>query len=171
MQLPKRKSPRLKNYNYSTPGVYFVTICTHEHKQLLSNIVGAIHESPENRLTSYGYIVKNLIEGLSQRFNIEINKYVIMPNHIHMIIIINDDEERAIRESPLQPHCALIEKVIGYLKMNTSKQIHLTYSEKKIWQRSYHDHIIRGEKDYRKIWEYIDTNVIRWEQDCFYVND
>ena len=94
-----------------------------------------------------------------------------MPNHIHFIIIIKDDEERAIRESPLQCHRSVMSKVIGYLKMNASKQIHLTNPKKKIWQRLYHDHIIRGEKDYQKIWEYIDTNVISWEKDCFYSSE
>lgn len=71
--------------------------------------------------------------------------------------------------SPLQYHRSVIDKMVGFLKMNVSKKVHNKYSNK-IWQRSYHDHIIRGEKDYRKIWEYIDTNVIRWEQDCFYNN-
>ena len=60
--------------------------------------------------------------------------------------------------------------MVGFLKMNVSKKIHNTYNGE-IWQRSYHDHIIHGEKDYQKIWEYIDTNVIRWEKDCFYNNE
>ena len=84
-----------------------------------------------------------------------------------IIEICNDNEERAIRESPLQYHRSVIDKIVGFLKMNVSKKIHNINNEK-IWQRSYHDHIIRGEKDYQKIWEYIDTNVIRWEKDCFY---
>ena len=54
--------------------------------------------------------------------------------------------------------------------MNVSKKIHNT-DNKKIWQRSYHDHIIRGENDYQKIWEYIDTNPLKWELDCFYNDD
>ncbi len=97
-----------------------------------------------------------------------IPKYVIMPNHIHLIIEINNDnEQRAIRESPLQYHRSVIDKMVGFLKMNVSKKIHNTYSDK-IWQKSYHDHIIRGEKDYQKIWEYIDTNPLKRELDCFY---
>ncbi len=123
---------------------------------------------PENKLTQYGEIVKQIIEILPDRFHVSIPKYVIMPNHIHLIIeIYNDDEKRAIRESPLQYHRSVIDKMVGFLKMNASKKIHNTDSEK-IWQRSYHDHIIRGEKDYQKIWEYIDTNPLKWELDCFY---
>ena len=168
MNLPNRKPTRLKEYDYSQNGAYFITICTHNRKCILSNIVGAIHESPENKLTQYGKFAEQIIEILPNRFNVSIPKYVIMPNHIHLIIeIYNDSEKRAIRESPLQYHRSVIDKMIGFLKMNVSKKIHNTYSGK-IWQRSYHDHIIRGEKDYQKIWEYIDTNVIRWEKDCFY---
>ncbi|MEE1014146.1 MAG: transposase [Clostridia bacterium] len=155
-------------YGYSTPGAYFITICTHNRKCLFSNIVGAIHELPENKLTQYGKYVEQIIEILPDRFNVSIPKYVIMPNHIHLIIEINNNnEKRAIRESPLQHHRAIIDKIAGFLKMNVSKKIHNSYNEK-IWQRSYHDHIIRGEKDYQKIWEYIDTNVVRWKKDCFY---
>ena len=168
MNLPKRKSTRLKGYDYSQNGAYFITICTHNRKCLFSNIVGAIHELPENKLTRYGEIVKETIEILPDRFNVLIPKYVIMPNHIHLIIeICNDNEERAIRESPLQYNRSIIDKSVGFLKMNVSKKIHNECYDK-IWQRSYHDHIIRGEKDYQKIWEYIDINALKWEKDCFY---
>ncbi len=163
---PKRKPTRLKCYDYSSPGAYFITICTHNKKCILSHIVGAIHESPENKLTLAGLYTDDVISTLEERFNISINKYIIMPNNIHMIIQIKYDE-RAIHESPLQ-HRHLIDKLVGYLKMNVSKKIHSLHPNEKIWQRSYHDHIIRGEADYKKIWEYIDENVLRWENDCFY---
>ena len=167
MELTKRKSARLKGYNYSTPGAYFITICTHNRKNLFSNIVGAIHESPENKLTQYGEFAEQVIKILPDRFNVSIPKYVIMPNHIHLIVEIYEDEKWAIHESPLRQHRSVIDKMVGFLKMNVSKKIHKTSNEK-IWERSYHDHIIRGEKDYQKIWEYIDTNTIRWKEDCFY---
>ena len=162
-----RKTPRLKGYDYSSPGAYFVTICTAEKKCLFSNIVGAIHESPENILTPYGECVRGVIEALPDRFGISIPKYVIMPNHIHLLIVIeHQNAERAIRESPLQ-HRSIIDKAIGFLKMNSSKKIHNAYKGK-IFQRSFHDHIIRGEEDYQKIWNYIDTNPLKWNLDCFY---
>ncbi|MBR5218912.1 MAG: transposase [Clostridia bacterium] len=167
--LCKRKSARLKNYDYSTPGAYFVTICAYKRKEIFSQIVGAIHESPENVLTAYGEIVNGVISKLPEKFDIEIPKYVIMPNHIHLIVQINDNiAERAIRESPLHSRHSVLSNVVGYLKMNASKQIHLMSPETVAWQRSYHDHIIRGEADYKKIWEYINSNVIQWEKDCFY---
>ena len=167
MSVQKRKSPRLEGYDYSLPGAYFVTLCTKEKKCLFSNIVGAIHESPENILTPYGEYVRQAIEVLPDRFGILIPKYVIMPNHLHLIIVIEQQKsERAIRESPLQKR-SVIDKAIGFLKMNSSKNIHNTYKES-IWQKSFHDHIIRGDEDYLKIWNYIDTNPLKWELDCFY---
>ena len=169
MDLPKRKPTRLKEYDYSTAGAYFVTICTHKRKRLFSSIiVGAIHESPENKLTQCGEIVQKIIESLPKRFNVSIPKYVIMPNHIHMLIEIDDNvPNRAIRESPLQNQRSIIDKLVGFLKMNVSNEIHKTF-DGEIWQRSFHDHIIRGKADYDKIWEYIDTNVLKWKNDCFY---
>ena len=89
--LPKRKSPRLKEYDYSTPGAYFITICTYNRKCLFSNIVGAIHELPENKLTPYGKFVERIIKIIPDRFNVSIPKYVIMPNHIHIIVILEHD--------------------------------------------------------------------------------
>ena len=120
-------------------------------------------------------IGKKVDEGINYINNnytgVAVDKYVIMPNHIHLIIEINDDDNnRAVREPPLQYHRSVIDKMVGFFKMNVSKKIHITYSDK-IWQRSYHDHIIRGENDYQKIWEYIDTNPLKWELDCFYNDD
>lgn len=168
-KIVKRKRVRLTEYDYSSAGAYFITICTDNRKEIFSSIVGAIHESPENVLTENGKIVKEVIESLPERFDIKIDKYVIMPNHIHLIIVIKNDDDRAIRESPLQKKRSVIDKAIGYLKMNVSKKIHQISDEKEIWQRSYYDHIIRGEDDYMKIWDYIDKNVMNWENDRLYI--
>ena len=89
--------------------------------------------------------------------NVSVDKYVIMPNHIHLIISLYGTMRAS---SPTKN----IENIIRSFKIMVTKEI-----GKSIWQRSYHDHIIRGEKDYQKIWEYIDTNVIRWKKDCFYI--
>lgn len=138
IELNKRKSLRLKNYNYNSNGCYFITICTKNKQYLLGKYdAGAIHESPayklsekhtKNRgiiLNSYGRIVENVIKSITEKYNeIEIENYIVMPNHIHLLISINNDIDsgRAIRESP--PQHSLLSKSIGYIKMNTSKQIH-----------------------------------------------
>ena len=90
-----------------------------------------------------------------------------MPNHIHIIAII---DERSIRESTLQKR-SVISNAIGYLKMNASRDIHKNGFIGDIWQRSFYDHIIRDENDYLKIWNYIDTNPQKWNEDCFYISE
>ncbi|MBE5817576.1 MAG: transposase [Clostridiales bacterium] len=164
----KRKNLRLQYFDYNTPGAYFITICTHNRECTLSHIVGSIHESTKIRLTEYGKIVDKYINNIPSNYNATIEQYVIMPNHIHLIIAVNYNEEiMAIRESPLQGR-SIISKMIGYIKMNASKEIHYNYGTKIVWQRGFHDHIIRGRKDYEKISKYIYENPITWQCDCLY---
>ena len=125
-------------------------------------------EAPAAKLTKAGIIVQNVIESLPERYpDIKIDNYVIMPNHVHLLLQI--DRERAIHESPLQEERkrSLLSQVIGYLKMNSSKEIHALYPERKVWQRSYHDHVVRNDNDYHDIWNYIDTNPAKWENDRY----
>ncbi len=167
-KLPKRKGLRLRNYDYDTPGAYFVTFCTNGKRKILSNIVGAIHESPELELTKYGEIVEMLINRCSAQLDVAIDSYVIMPNHIHLMFIIPDNERtRAIRESPLRGR-SIISKAVGYIKMNASKEIKSEFGETELWQRGFHDHIIRSRADYEEISKYISENPLRWQLDCFY---
>ena len=88
--LPKRKSPRLKGYDYSTPGAYFITICVKDRKQLLSEIVGDdAHIVPQNHLSEIGLICDKYINNINVKYeNIIVDKYIIMPNHIHMIVFL-----------------------------------------------------------------------------------
>ena len=169
-KLPQRKNIRLENYDYSSNGCYFITICTHNKVHLFGRYnVGEIHESPvkhaENRcieLNLYGRIVENVIIGLPERFEeVEIVNHIVMPNHIHMLVSINNniDWERAIRESPLQR--SLLSKVIGYLKMNVSKEIHKQNPLINVWQRGYYDHIIRNQSDFEYHWNYIEYNALK----------
>ncbi len=160
MDLPKRKPTRLKGYDYSTPGAYFITICTKDRKELLSKIVGDdAHIVPKNQVSQYGLVCNKYINNINNKYeNVTVDKYVIMPNHIHLIIFLRGTMKAS---SPTKN----IETIIRSFKTMVTKEI--GYS---IWQRSYHDHIIRDEKDYEKIWEYIDINPLKWEIDCFYNN-
>ena len=169
-ELLKRKRLRLQDYDYSTPGAYFITVSTHQKQKTLSRIVGAIHESPETELTEYGKIVQYYIEQLSTRFSLSVDGYVIMPNHIHIILILSETgDARAIRESPLREQTrSKISKAIGYVKMNASKQIRQKFGVAHVWHRGYHDHIIRNASDYESIAKYVAENPLRWELDCFY---
>ncbi len=170
-KFPCRKRLRLQNFDYSTPGAYFITICTHNRKCTLSHIVGAIHESPETELTEYGKIVDDTIYNIPEYCKVAVDKYVIMPNHIHLIIVIADDEQlRAIRESPLRGR-SIVSKTIGYIKMNVSKEIRNQHGNVTVWQRGYYDHVIRDQHDYEKISEYIYENPMRWHYDKLYADE
>ena len=157
--LPKRKTTRFKNYDYSTPGAYFVTICTKDRKNLLSEIIvgEGLCALPKNELTEIGGNVEQSIKHINANCKgVKIEKYVIMPNHIHLIVVLGDSGGHG--NPPLQD-------VIYSLKSFTTHEYGTN-----LWQRSFHDHVIRGDEDYNKIWEYIDTNILKWEQDCFYNN-
>ena len=162
-KLPKRKSTRLKGYDYSVPGMYFLTVCTKNRKQILGQIVGGgDFDAPQMILSEYGNILeKHLILMNKKHTHINIDKYVIMPNHFHLIINITENMNGASETAA--PYNSEISKFVSLLKRYCNREY-----GKNIWQSSCNDHIIRGEKDYQKIWEYIDTNVIRWEKDCFY---
>ncbi len=157
MDLPKRKPTRLKNYDYSSCGAYFITICTHKKQKILCDIVGeGLCALPITKLTPIGEAVKVSIKYIADNYgNISVDKFVIMPNHIHLIIT-NQTGGRG--DPPLQ-----IYDIIGNFKSFTTHKYGKT-----LWQRSFHDHIIRRENDYLKIWNYIDTNPQKWQDDCFY---
>ena len=142
MELPKRKPARLKGYNYSTPGAYFITICTHNKRCLLGTIVGQGLAPAETNLSQYGKIAKDQLLDLENRYKtIKIDKYVIMPNHIHMII------DNTAGASP----CPTISDVIcSFKSLTTMACKKLDNRPQKIFQASFHDHIIRNEKDYQK---------------------
>ncbi|MBR2011131.1 MAG: transposase [Clostridia bacterium] len=108
-----------------------------------------------------------VIGELQNKFPLTVDQYVIMPNHIHLIVTVKDcDEIRAIRESPLQKR-SIISRVVGYLKMNATKQIH-SFMSGAIFQRSFYDHVIRNEHEYAEISKYIAKNPQTWREDSLY---
>ncbi len=148
MELPKRKSIRLKDYDYSQNGVYFVTICVQKKECLLGTIVGAVIGRPIVQLNEYGEITKTAVEQILLHYEkVVLDKYVIMPNHIHLILSISNTNDGRPLTAPT------LSWIVNQLKGTISKKIGFS-----IFQKSFHDHIIRDEKEYQKIWEYIDTN-------------
>ena len=166
MNLPTRKPTRLKNYDYSQNGYYFITICTHNKQKILCNIVGdGVYDIPQTNLTACGMILEKYIIFMNSKYkNISIDKYVIMPNHIHLIIKIVNESHIGMSQAPYPTSNAIIPKFISLFKRYCNREI-----GNNIFQRSFHDHIICGEKDYLKIWNYIDTNPQKWKADCFYI--
>lgn len=159
-KLPNRKNIRLKDFNYSQTGYYFITICTKDKKNIFWN-VGASFACPhqQHHLSNIGKTIDTEINKINNIYEtyVEINNYVIMPNHIHMIIIIyNKGGENS--QAPK------ISRIIQQFKGSISKQAGFP-----LWQKSFYDHIIRNQTEYEKINEYIETNPLKWEEDKYYL--
>ena len=171
-KLPERKRNRLRNYDYSSCGAYFITICTKDRKNIFwdkkqPNIVGeAISLPPTPKLSTYGQIAEDAIQAIPEHYShVEVNRYVIMPNHIHLILLILYDGGRLIA-SPTDGTNPTISTVVGQMKRCVSKEIGMP-----VWQRSFHDHVIRDRRDYEEISKYIYENPARWREDCFYTEE
>jgi putative transposase len=175
-----RRSIRLKDYDYSQAGAYFVTICTKDRECLFGEIKGV-----EERLNDAGSMVERWWQKIPYKFSsIDIDRYIIMPNHFHGIITIlwedpcgcpdvkcNRTGEGAHTGAPLQ-------KIIQWFKTMTTNE-YINGVEKhnwprfngKLWQRNYYEHIIRSETELNKIREYIINNPLKWETDENYRTD
>ncbi len=156
MEFPERKTVRLENYDYSQAGAYFITLCTENRKRILSNIVGEGFPLP--KLSSYYKIADDIVKEISRKYYcVKVDKYVIMPDHIHLLLSIDKIDGRG-DPSPT------IENVMGWFKYEATKRINQVRGSagERIFQRSFFDHIIRNENDYKEVWEYIENNPISW---------
>ena len=165
MEHPKRKPNRLKTFDYGSAGAYFITVCTKDGDPLFWNedteamirtCLLSYQPVGANRIRSFlseaGQIVDRAIQDISLRYqNVKVDHYVIMPNHIHILLRICETSERSVSD------------IIGQTKRRISKEL-----SKSMWQKSFYDHIVRDEEDWRRIWTYIENNPAHWEQDCFY---
>ena len=161
MELPKRKQNRLRCYDYSSNGGYFVTICTDQRKKILCDI----GEDGIVRRMKCGILAEKIIWDIPRRFpTVSVDKYVVMPNHIHLLLLFAKENTTGSTDVTLG-------NVIGWYKYQVTKQINEAFGNagNRVFQRSYHDHVIRGHRDYELIWEYIDTNPQKWLLDCFYI--
>ena len=154
-------------------GAYFITICTKDKQNILgyinpSSVGDDAHIVPILKLSDKGKVCEKYINSIADNKNIFVDKYVIMPNHIHMIISIKNTTFSADTSSEkckleINQHRKSISKIIRSFKTLVSKEIGET-----IFQRSFHDHVIRNRDDYRNIWKYINNNPANWAKDCFY---
>ena len=155
----RRKPNRLPEFDYGSNGAYFVTICTDGRKRCLSDIVA--DERPA--LKKIGTIAEEFIRMLPEKYaDVSVDKYVIMPDHIHMILFIHT--EKGVGASP-----NTLGKIIGWYKYNVTKRVNAERiaPAARVFQRSYYDHVIRGEQDYLEIWDYIDGNPQKWFADRY----
>ena len=151
----QRKRIRLPDYDYSAPGYYFITVCTKNHDQLLGRVdPDGEHTMAHTKLSRIGLIVQEAIEEIPSHYAaVKIVKQIIMPNHIHLILAISDDEANR----------PVLSTIIQQLKRTVTIR-----AGQPIWQPRYYDHVIRNEQEYQRIWDYIDTNPIKWELDKYY---
>jgi len=169
-----RQSLRLRGYDYSQEGAYYVTICTRNRKRLFGNIIGK-----EMQLNEAGKMIRSIWKELPLRFpNIDLDEFIIMPNHIHAVLVIiradiHTDESRILTEE--RPNGTLpgtVGRILqAYKSLTTDKYIAGVKQwgwkpfSRKLWQRNYWEHIIRDEKDYNYICEYIYDNPAQWDND------
>ena len=149
-----RKSPRIEFHDYSG-GDYFITICTRDKEHYFGKIING-----EMEFTELGRYCQQQIASISVHYPYaEPILYVVMPNHVHMIIVLGNSGKNDLNQ------------VIGQFKSGVSREIRNMEPAMRVWQRSYYDHVIRNEKSYREIWEYIEYNPLKWEEDRFYSKD
>ena len=159
MELPNRKSNRIDGYDYSQNGAYFITICTYERKKILSRIsvgtpVPGCPQEPCVELLPYGIIADRYIQQMHTYYNhISVDKYVIMPDHIHMLIRIDGHPGTGVPTS----RTSTLARFVGTLKRYCNKEY-----GKNIWQSRYYDHVIRNQRDFDEIWAYIENNPHKW---------
>ena len=170
-KLHHRKPNRLKGYDYSQQGYYFVTICTHNRIEYFGGI-----KNDSMVINKYGLIVRQQWKWLENHFKyVHLDEFIIMPNHMHGILEINpnvgtnrdlsllrqqkhNDEKSTIKIKSLS-------ELIGAFKTTSSKQIHLEGLLEFKWQRSFYEHIVRNEKSLEKIRWYIKNNPLLWKRD------
>jgi putative transposase len=159
-----RKPNRLKDYDYSQGGCYFVTICTKDRTDHFGEI-----ENGDMILNEYGKIAFNNWELISNHFeHLHLDAFVIMPNHVHGIIVITDNPVGVAYMRPLQKidkTKMLLSKIIQQYKSSVKRDICKQFHKSFIWQRSFYDRIIRNEKEFYNIQEYIQNNPMQWEWD------
>ncbi len=158
-----RKRTRLKEFDYSSSNYYFVTICTKNKTDLFGDII----EETMN-LNKLGESVRECWVSVENHFtNVEINEFIVMPNHFHAIVIIDG----AVRLRLPQPDRKItkysLSQIIAFFKYQSTKSINEFHQTTgvKIWQRSFYDRIIRNEKELYKIQNYIRYNAVKWEDD------
>lgn len=176
MAVRQRKQIRLKKYDYSDAGWYYVTVCTQNRECLFGNII-----NNKIILNEFGNVIQQCWENIPNYFNnVELDEFQIMPNHVHGIIIIRNNVVGARSSRPMysRPIPPSLGQIIGYFKYQSTKHINnlmegsedptptkKQYKFKQIFQRSFYDHIIRNEFDLNRIRQYIRDNPSNWNND------
>ena len=169
-----RRSIRLRGYDYSREGAYYVTVCTREKKCLFGNIIGK-----KMLLNDAGKMIRSVWQGIPDRFpNIDLDEFIVMPNHIHAVFVINQ-QDMCRGEPCVRPHNRqngtlpnTVGRILQAYKSITTDEYIAGVKQRgwkpfryKLWQRNYWEHIIRDTEDYNHICEYIYDNPAQWQND------
>jgi putative transposase len=175
----QRRSIRLKEYDYTQNGAYFVTICAHERRCIFGDVVGGAMVVNE-----WGQVVAEEWEQTAiLRPNIELDAFVVMPNHVHGIIVIVDDGDSVGAQciAPLPPKHGVTSNnvapnslgaIVRGFKSAVTRRINRLPNppDHLIWQRNYYEHIIRNEESLNQIRAYIANNPAKWAEDSLYIS-
>ena len=190
-EFPTRKPTRLRNFDYNTVGAYFITICTENRQQILSRIVGAgvldcpsdthdnlvgagVPDCPRVELTKHGQIAEKHILQLSDFYDyLSIESYVIMPNHIHLLLFVRANSKiskNGLSRTPAPTNIERANNIVSQFVSTFKRFCNKEYGEN-IWQSRFYDHVIRDRKDYETRIKYIHENPMRWFYDELYVKE
>lgn len=161
---PVRKQIRLQSYDYNSDGAYFITICSHDRKCTFGTIMhGDVTHAPTVQLSALGETILENLQRIPAVYpTVRIEKSVIMPNHLHLFLIVSGSEgkDRLPRDK------MLVSKVMQSFKASVTRQAGV---QKPVWQERFHDHIVRDEHEFQRIWTYIDNNPASWLEDRYHV--
>lgn len=166
---PKRKRVHLKEFDYATPGGYFATICTKDRRRLFGDDPILVGRGPCAPPCNAGEIAAYWIMRISEKFpSWTVDNWVVMPNHVHLLLQAHASAAAGHAGPALQD-------VIGWYKTMTTntfiravKAGEIPPFDGAVWQRSYYDHVIRNEREYLQVWQYIDDNPAQWAEDEYY---
>ena len=174
-ELSKRKTPRYQSFDYNSAAVYFITICTENRRPLLSHIVGTgVPDCPQTELTKYGKVAEKYIEQLNEFYDyLSVEKYVIMPNHIHLLLWVKNnrsESDSGQSRTPVPTRVSRANSTCSQFVSTLKRFCNKEYGGN-IWQARFYDHIIRNRKDYEVHLKYIHENPARWYLDELYSDE
>lgn len=169
-----RRSIRLKGYDYTSPGMYFITVCTHQRQCLFGAIVDG-----EMELNDFGQIAVDCWQQIPKHFpKVCLDRFIVMPDRIHSILVIIDNDMDMAMSCPYEarfglPIAGSLPTILGSFKSATTKRINISRNSpgNPVWQRNYYENIIRDSAALLKIREYIQTNPLLWHLDSLHPNN
>ena len=161
MDKPNRKNIRLKGWDYSTNACYHVTICAKDRKCIFGQVkrTGDIERPYEVEFTPLGSVCNEAISGdAGKNPAVSIENFVVMPNHVHILVWIKRGEAKPVDLSSF----------VKYLKSKVTRAARVAGIQAEIWQKGYYERIIRNDEDFFGVWEYIDANPAKWDDDPYH---